>query len=132
VLGEHRVGHDSHARSDNAANNERHFSVAQISPGFMNVNLVAFYLVRPKVLFLFYGRSFGLANRCHVFREVPAVEIAQTLNAFIQFDLNWLLLITSPQLPTGQIDTSSIENPGAQFAFQCDANTFPKGQTGST
>jgi hypothetical protein len=42
------------------------FSIAQISPGYMNMTLVAFYFVKAKTLFLFYGETLGLANRCRV------------------------------------------------------------------
>jgi hypothetical protein len=102
------------------------FSVAQASPGFMNMNLVAFYFTRAKKLFFFYGEDNGLANQCHVFRDVPAMKIYETLNAFVRFDLMWLLMVTSPQSASGQFDASGIKTPGNQFALFCDANTFPK------
>jgi hypothetical protein len=102
------------------------FAVAQVSPGFMNMNLVAFYFTKAKKLFFFYGKDNGLANQCHVFRDVPAMKIYETLNAFVRFDLKWLLMVTSPQSASGQFDTSGIKTPGNQFSFFCDANTFPK------
>jgi hypothetical protein len=102
------------------------FAVAQVSPGFMNMNLVAFYFTKAKKLFFFYGKNNGLANQCHVFREVPAMKICETLNAFVRLDLKWLLMITSPQSASGQFDMSDIKTPGNQFAFCCEANTFPK------
>lgn len=101
------------------------FAVAQISPGFMNMNLVAFYFTKAKVLFFFYGKHNGLANQCHVFRDVHATKIYETLNGFAGFDVKWLLTITSPQSVTGQFDTSDIQTPGNQFELFCDANTFP-------
>jgi hypothetical protein len=102
------------------------FAVAQVSPGFMNMNLVAFYFTKAKKLFFFYGKDNGLANQCHVFRDVPAMKIYETLNAFVRFDLKWLLMVTSPLSASGQFDTSGIKTPGNQFSFFCDANTFPK------
>ena len=108
------------------------FAVAQVSPGFMNVNLVAFYFTKAKKLFFFYGMDNGLANQCHVFRDVPAMRIYETLNAFVRFDLKWLLMVTSPQSASGQFDTSGIKTPGNQFAFFCDANTFPTTPSGNT
>jgi hypothetical protein len=92
----------------------------------MNLNLVAFYFTKAKKLFFFYGKDNGLANQCHVFRDVPAMKIYETLNAFVRFDLKWLLMVTSPQRASGQFDTSGIKTPGNQFSFFCDANTFPK------
>jgi hypothetical protein len=108
------------------------FAVAQVSPGFMNMNLVAFYFTSAKKLFFFYGKDNGLANQCQVFRDVPATQIYKTLNAFVRFDLKWLLLVTSPQSANGQFGMSGINTPGNQFAFFCDANTFPKMPRGCT
>lgn len=109
-----------------ATNENASFAVAQVSPGFMNMNLVAFYFTKAKKLFFFYGKDNGLADQCHVFRDVHATKIYETLNTFSRFDLKWLLLVTSPQSASGQFDTSDIKTPGNQFAFVCDANTFPK------
>jgi hypothetical protein len=107
------------------------FAVAQVSTGFMSMNLVAFYFTKAKKLFFFYGTDNGLADQCHVFSDVPAIKISETLNAFVRSDLKWLLMVTSPQSASDQFDTSSIETPGNQFAFFCDANTFPKTPSGS-
>ena len=107
------------------------FALVQVSPGFMNMNLVAFYFTKGKKLFFFYGKDNGLADQCHVFRDVSATKIYETLNAFVRFDLKWLLMVTSPQSAGGQFDTSGIKTPGNQFAFFCDANTFPKTPSGS-
>ena len=40
------------------------FAVAQISPGFMNLNLVAFYFTKARKLFFFFGKDNGLPNQC--------------------------------------------------------------------
>ena len=108
------------------------FAVAQASPGFMNMNFVAFYFTKARQLFFFYGKDNGLANLCHVFRDVPPMKIHEVLNAFAPFDLKWLLMVTSPQNSSGQFDTSGIKTPGNQFAFFCDANTFPRPPSGSS
>jgi hypothetical protein len=102
------------------------FAVAQVSPGFMNMNLTAFYFARARRLFFFYGRDNGLADQCQVFGDLPATGIYEALNGFVQNDLKWLLMITSPQNSSGEVDTSGIKTPGVQFSFFCEANTFPK------
>jgi hypothetical protein len=102
------------------------FAVAQVSPGFMNLNLAAFYFTKAKKLFFFYGNGNGLANQCEVFNEVPASKICDTLNAFIRFDFRWRLMITSPQSAGSNFDTPGIpEKAGNQLAFFVDANTIP-------
>lgn len=108
------------------------FAVAQVSPGFMNMNLVAFYFAKAKRLFFFYGTDNGLAQQCHVFRDVPAMKIHETLNAFVRFDMKWLLIVTSPQSAHGEFDVSGIKTRGIGLAFLCEANTFPKAPSGST
>lgn len=102
------------------------FAIVQISPGFMNLNLVAFYFTKAEKLFFFYGKNNGLADQCQVFQNVPPSKIYETLNAFAKFDFRWLLLVTSPRSTNGEVDTSRIKTPGNQFAFFCEANTFPK------
>lgn len=105
------------------------FAVAQVSPGFMGLNLVAFYFTKVRKLFFFYGQNNGLADQCQVFQDVPANNISDTLNAFVRVDLNWLLTVTSPRSSSANVDTSAIKTPGNQFAFFVDANTFPKAPT---
>ena len=66
------------------------------------------------------------------YQDVPAMKIYETLNTFVQFDLKWLLMVTSPQSASGHFDSSGIETPGNQFSFICDANTFPKTPSGGS
>jgi hypothetical protein len=101
------------------------FAVAQVAPGFMGLNLVAFYFTRARMLFLFYGPENGLTDQCQVFRDVAATAICETLNAFRSADLKWLLRITSPRNASRNVDRSAIRTPGIQFAYGVDANTVP-------
>jgi hypothetical protein len=108
------------------------FAVSQVSPGFIGLNLVAFYFTSARKLFFFYGAENGLADQCQVFRDVPATAIYATLNAFVKADLKWLLRITSPRSSGGYVSTPTIKTPGNQLAFSCEANTFPRPEDGST
>lgn len=108
-----------------ATNENESFAVAQVSPGFMNTNFVAFYFTRAKKLFFFYGKDNGLADQCCVFHDVQAAKICETLNTLLLFDLKWLLLVTSPRNAGRQFDASAIKTPGNRFALYCEANTFP-------
>jgi hypothetical protein len=110
-----------------ASGENENFSIAQVSPGYMGMNLVAFYFVKSRKLFFFHGRDFGLANQCHVFPDVSANSIHTVLNDFMRADLNWLLTVTSPRNAGPYVgETPTIKTPGAQLAFMVDANTFPK------
>ncbi|SFU87139.1 hypothetical protein SAMN05192541_106171 [Bradyrhizobium arachidis] len=101
------------------------FAVAQVSPGFMGTNLVAYYFTRSRRLFFFYGEGNGLADRCQVFRDVPATSIYDTLNGFLCADLKWLLLITSPHSSGPYRPSPNIKTPGVQLSWFTEANTFP-------
>lgn len=101
------------------------FAVAQVSPGFIGTNLVAFYFTKARKLFFFYGERNGIADRCQVFRDVTASAIYDTLNAFMRADLKWLLLVTSPQDSGPYKPEPHIKTPGVQFAWLTEANTFP-------
>ena len=40
------------------------FSTNQISPGYYTMNIVALYLLKGRLLIIFYGTNNGLANQC--------------------------------------------------------------------
>lgn len=103
------------------------FSIAQISPGFMSLNLAAFYFVKARKLFFFHGDNYGLANKCTVFTDVAPTSIYDVLNSFVRIDLKWLVTITSPRDGRPyEKDPPGIETPGSQISFMVEANTFPK------
>ncbi|WP_316174402.1 hypothetical protein [Bradyrhizobium sp. SZCCHNRI1073] len=102
------------------------FSIAQISPGYMGLNLVAYYFSKARKLFFFHGDWIGLPLHCEVFENIPPAEIHYVLNRFIGQDLGWLLTILSPQAADAYLDqVQGIETPGSKLAFLCEANTFP-------
>lgn len=111
------------------------YAVAQISSGFLSLNLVAFYYTKARKLFLFYGRANSLPDQCHVFQEVSSAAIYKTLNNFVRDnlkeplgnDLKWLMMITSPyNSDCTAYETSTLEMLGSRFSFFCEVNTFPK------
>jgi hypothetical protein len=93
-----------------ATNENATFAVVQVSPGLMNLNVVAFYFTKARKLFFFYGKDNGLANQCQVFQDVPPGQIYDTLNAFARYDSKWLLMVTSPHTSSANVDTSSIKS----------------------
>ena len=108
-----------------ASGENAEFSVAQISSGFMGLNLVAFYYVKAKKLFFFCGRDHGLPTLCKVFDGVPATEIHEVLNKFLGADLRWLVTITTPR-SSGPYRENILATPGSQLSIFVNANTFPK------
>jgi hypothetical protein len=96
------------------------YAVAQISPGSANQNLVAYYVVKAKLLYLFHGRDNALPTSCEVFSNVPPAEICGALNDFMGSDLGWLFTITSPRSSGPHTGRG-----GAQLSFFVEANSFP-------
>jgi hypothetical protein len=114
-----------------STNENAGYTFAQIAPGYMNLNLVAFYFSKARKLFFFYGKDNGLPNHCEVFQDVPAPKIHTVLNKFVGTDLAWLLTITTPRSSAPELRaTSGIKKPGSQLAFFSEANTFPSPNAG--
>ncbi len=106
------------------------YAVAQISTGFIGLNVVAFYLLKAKKLFLYHGIERGLANKCLVIRDVEPVDISQKLRASTGIDLRWLLIITSASgNNTNTVYRSPIRTEGTQgrsFRSFATRILFPK------
>ncbi len=106
------------------------YAVAQVSTGFLNTNLVAFYLLKGRKLFLFHGENNGLPDKCVVLRDVEPFKIADRLNESVGANLPWLLMVTSPvgeRLQSTQRPMpNSHDSHGLGLSFYCHANTFPK------
>jgi hypothetical protein len=104
------------------------YSVAQISPGYMSMNLVAFYYVKGKILYLFYGEMdnnyYGLASKCHVTNGVEPNELQEKLTQVI--DAKWLLTVTSG-VPTSEANYGPLKpDQGMRLSFIVEANSFPR------
>jgi hypothetical protein len=104
------------------------YSVSQISPGYYDMNIVAFYILRGRLLFVFYGLNNGIADQCAVIPGVEPSAIATTLNAKLGFDFAPLLLVMS----AGEGFTRNLQRAkpdhGITLNLYCEANTMPKAQ----
>jgi hypothetical protein len=98
--------------------------IAQVSPGFLDANFVAFYFIGGRKLFLFYGQNNGIPSSCLVLDAVEPGEIQTRLNAAVGTDLKWLLIITSA-VPASDMETLETVGKGMRLGFFTHANTFP-------
>jgi hypothetical protein len=113
-----------------ASDENSDYSVTQISTGYLGLNLVAFYHLKGKKLFLFYGERNGLANKCLLQSNVQPAQIKQKLIEALKFDPNWLMMVMS----AAPNSTRTLYRSGSQFekdhgvgfAIQCHVNTFQK------
>jgi hypothetical protein len=102
------------------------FSVSQISPGYYNMNIVAFYVLKGKLLVVFHGVNNGIANQCSVFPRVEPSQIASTLNEKLGFDLGALCIVMSARESLSHHVPGSNPEYGISMSLYCEVNTMPK------
>lgn len=102
------------------------YSVSQISPGYYDMNIVAFYILKGKLLFVFYGVDNGIANQCVVIPGVEPSAIAATLNTKLGFDFAPLLLVMSAREGLSGTMLRTKPDHGIAMSLYCEANTMPK------
>jgi hypothetical protein len=112
-----------------ASGENSEYAVAQISTGYLGLNLVAFYLLKPRKAFLFLGERNGLPVECRVLNDVPPTDLAKRLSEAVGFDPRWLLTIMAATPDrTSSVDRwpRRTESPsGIGVSMLCHANTFP-------
>jgi len=103
-------------------------SVAQISPGFIGVNLTGFYLIKARKLFFFYGDDNKLPVKCHVFNDVEAPQIKHVLTEAIGADLNWFVTVATSSEGTSRHAPRPSQGPqGLGVSLFFHENSFAKG-----
>jgi hypothetical protein len=102
------------------------FSMNQISPGYYNMNIVAFYVLKGKLLFVFHGADNRIANRCFVVSNVEPANIASTLNEKLGFDFRAFCLVMSARQEYSVHAPRTDPKHGVSMGLFCEANTMPK------
>jgi hypothetical protein len=102
------------------------FSVSQISPGYYNMNVVAFYVLKGRLLFLFHGSNNGIANQCSVHSDVEPSKIESTLNELLGFDLRPLCMVMSSRHGYRLPMVRTKPDEGISMSLYCEVNTMPK------
>lgn len=106
------------------------YSVAQISSGYIGVNLVGFYLIKGRKLFFYYGLDNGLPVHCHVFNDIEAREIKHALTAALGVDLNWLVTVATSSEERAESRRAARPTGGPQglgISLLFHENSFSKG-----
>jgi hypothetical protein len=112
-----------------ASGENSEYAIAQISTSYLNLNIVGFYLLKAKKVFLFFGERNGLPMECRVLSDVKPTDIAKRLSESVGFDPRWLLSI----MAAAPDRTRSVERwprrkespSGVGLPVFCHANTFP-------
>ena len=102
------------------------YSVSQISPGYYNMNIVAFYLVKGRLLVVFLGCRSGLPGQCLTFPNVEPARIAATLDEKLGFDFRALCLVMSSREEFSLTRQRTNPDHGISMGLYCEVNTFPK------
>lgn len=105
------------------------FSISQISAGYYNMNSVAFYLLKGKLLIVFLACTSGQSGRCLTFPGVEPANIAATLNEKLGFDYRAMCLVMSSREEISLPDQRTSADHGLGLSLYCEANTFPSADT---
>ena len=103
--------------------NER-YSVSQISPGYYNMNAVAFYILTGRLLVLLFETQGG-EMRCTSVQNVEPGRIADAIDAKLSFPFRAMCLVMSSRggaFPPIQ----RTADDGVGMRVYCEANTMPK------
>jgi hypothetical protein len=106
------------------------YSVSQISPGYYDMNVVAFYVLKGRLLVVLYETEDG-ATACVTFKNIEPDSITGTLDRALGFPFNAMCLVMSAR----QEFSSSVERAkpqhGVAMSLYCEVNTMPKSPAGS-
>jgi len=106
------------------------FSVTQASPRYLNLNIVAFYLLSGRKAFVFSSHDGSPLMKCSVLNDVEPPQITERLNAHLGQDFGWLVQVFSAA--PSATETKFRERPiaseanGVGIHFLCHVNTFPR------
>jgi hypothetical protein len=112
-----------------APGENRGFAVAQASPGYLNLNVAAFYWLSSRKVFVFSGHGGSLVMKCSVLNDVEPLQITARLDAHFGQDFGWLVQVLSAAPSAAK--TRFREPPiagganGVGFEVLCHVNTFP-------
>ena len=105
------------------------FAVAQASPGYLNLNVAAFYWLSGRKVFVFSADDGSPLMRCSVLNDVEPLQMTARLNAHFGQDFGWLVHVSSAA-PTAT-GTRFRDPPiagatnGVGLRMLCHLNTFP-------
>jgi hypothetical protein len=112
-----------------ASGENQGFAIAQASPGYLNLNVAAFYWLSGRKVFVFSGYGTSPLMKCSVLNDVEPLQIPARLNVHFGQDLGWLAMVLSAA--PSATETRSREPPiatgpsGVRLQLFCHVNTFP-------
>lgn len=101
------------------------FSISQISPGYYNMNAVAFYLLKGRLLVVFCEVEDG-STACFIFQGVEPGQIAATLDERLSFPFEAMCLVMSAREEMSGGMLPATQNDGLGMRLYCEVNTMPR------
>jgi hypothetical protein len=102
------------------------YSVSQISPGYYNMNAVAFYVLKGRLLVVFSEIEGGMTI-CSTYNNVEPNQIAATLDEKLGFPFHAMCLVMSARAEFSPA-TERENSDGLRMQLYCEANTLPRTQ----
>jgi hypothetical protein len=101
------------------------YSVSQISPGYYNMNAVAFYVLKGRLLVAFCQLKDG-ATTCVSIKNVEPDRIAAILDEKLGFPFNAMCLVMSARQGLSPPILRTNPGHGLSMSLYCEVNTMPK------
>jgi hypothetical protein len=101
------------------------YSVSQISPGYYNMNAVAFYVLKGRLLVAFCQLKDG-ATACVSVKDVEPDRIAVTLDEKLGFPFKAMCLVMSARQGLTPPVLRTKPEDGLGMSLYCEVNTMPK------
>jgi hypothetical protein len=114
-----------------ASDENEDVSISQISTSYIGLNIVAYYVLRARKVFVFHMKNSPLANGCVVISDVEPEDLDSKLSQLSSTNLNWLIFInsavkgsSSPRTGSASLSTENADINGIQIPFIPRANTL--------
>lgn len=101
------------------------FSISQISPGYCNVNFVAFYVLKGRLLVIFYEASDGTIA-CAPIRGIEPQQISDALDGALKLPFHALCIVMSARQEFSGPIQREKHLTGLGLQLFCEVNTFPR------
>ena len=107
-----------------ASGENDHYSISQISPGYYNMNAVAFYVLKGRLLIVFCETDEG-GSTCVTFKDVEPNQISTKLDEKIGFPFRAMCLVMSAREEYSPPLNSVQPEYGLGMNLFCEINTMP-------
>lgn len=114
----------SHKFDLRASGENDRYSISQISSGYYDMNTVAFYVLKGRLLVVFYEVKEGGSTACVSFNNIHPDQIAATLDERFGFSFRAMCLVMSARQGMQSSPQRSASTHGLAMSLFCEVNTL--------